>query len=279
MHPPGATPEIIPSSTPPPPASAPAAGKLRRLAGPLAAGLALLLSGCATPGPGHAYLHSPTLGPSIQDFDPADGAERAALYAHLVPGERILGLAYEPFTDHLFVRLHPGNRVRVIDRPARALKRAFAVPELAPGGHDLAVRSRDRHVFFTDPSGPALLETDLYGKLERRLSLEGLDAPPWGVAHDPRRDELLVLAAEISDRVHRFDPLGRARGEVTLSAPVRGRSLGYDADARELFASLADGSAIGVFDAEGRLLRRLPRPHPDEPVFVDIGPRSLLRLF
>ena len=251
----------------------------RRLLAPFVAALSLSFSACSTPGPGHAYLYSPALGPTIRDVDPLTGEERASLRAFVTQGEHVLGMAYDPYTDHIFIRLFPGNRVRVIDRPADAIKRAFVAPALPMGGRDLAVRSRDRHIFFTDPTAPAVFETNINGELVRYHVLEGLDSPPWGIAHDPVQDELLVLAHQQSDRVHRFDRKGRALGEVMLETPVQGISLGFDADAREYFASLADASAIGVFDSRGRLLRRLPRPAPDPETFIDIGPRSLLRLF
>lgn len=239
----------------------------------------LPFAACSTPGPGHAYLYSPALGPTVRDLDPGTGAERAGVAAFVGPGEHVLGLAYEPYTDHLFIRLHPGNHVRVIDRPAGAVKREFLAPALPPGGHDLALRSRDRNVFFTDATGPALFRTDRHGALAAYIRLEGLQTPPWGVAHDALRDELLILAHETSDRVLRHALDGSALGEVPLSHPVQGISLGFDSDAREYFASLADGSAIGVFDEQGRLLRRLPRPAPERETFIDVGPRSLLRLF
>lgn len=244
------------------------------------AALALVFSaGCSTPGPGHAYLYSPALGPTIRDISPASGDELAGIPAYIEQGEQVLGMAYDPYTDHLFIRLFPGNHVRVVDRPAAAVKRAFRAPNLPLGGHDLAIRSRDRHLFFTDPTAPALFETDLNGELEGYIRLEGLRTPPWGVAYDPVSEELLVLADETSDRVHRFDHAGKALGDVHLAKPVQGMSLGFDPDAREYFASLADGSAFGVFDARGRLLRLLPRPAADREAYIDIGPRSLLRLF
>lgn len=243
------------------------------------AGGLVLLSGCSTPGPGHAYLYSPSLGPTIRDVDPLSGAELAGVPAYVGVDEAVLGMAYDPFTDHFFIRLFPGNRVRVIDRPASSIKREFFAPSLPLGGHDLAIRSRDRHVFFTDPNGPGLIETNANGELQRYIRLEGLDAAVWGVAYDPVDKALLVLAKAHSDRVLRFDIEGRALGAVALNAPVEGASLGFDADAREFFASLADGTAIGVFDSQGRLLRRLSRPASERETFIDIGPRSLLRLF
>ena len=245
----------------------------------LLAGVALFTAGCSTPGPRHAYLYSPALGPTIRDVDPLSGDEKTGVPAYVDHGEHVLGMAYDPYTDHFFIRLFPGNQIRVIDRPAAAVKRSFRAPSIPLGGHDLAVRSRDRHLFFTDPTAPALFETDINGELEHYHKLEGLVAPAWGVAYDSLQDELLVLPFKQSDRVLRFSPTGARLGELPLEVPVQGMSLAFDAEAREYFASLADASAIGVFDARGRLLRRLPRPSPERETFIDVGPRSLLRLF
>lgn len=241
--------------------------------------IALFTTACSTPGPRHAYLYSPALGPTIRDVDPLTGAENAGIPAYVEPGEHVLGMAYDPFTDHFFIRLFPGNHVRVVDRPAAAIKRSFRAPAIPMGGHDLAIRSRDRHLFFTDPSAPAFFETDINGELEHYHRLEGLAAPAWGVAYDSLNNELLVLPNEKSDHVLRFTAEGRFVGRLPLEVSVQGMSLAFDSEAREYFASLADASAIGVFDHRGRLLRRLPRPSADRETFLDIGPRSLLRLF
>lgn len=215
----------------------------------------------------------------MRDVDPRNGAELAQVPAFNQPGEFLLGIAYDPFTDHLFLRLHPGNFIRVVDRPAAAIKRTFTVPGLSVGGHDLAIRSRDRHLFFTDPTGPALIETTLYGVFERRIPLAGLTEHPRGVAHDARADEFLVLPEDASDRVVRYSLAGEVIEEIRLELPVQGYSLAYDSTERTIFASLADASAIGVFDAKGRLLRRLSRPAAEREVFLDVGQRSLLRMF
>lgn len=238
------------------------------------------LTGCSTPGVAHAYLYSPAAGETtVRDIDPLTGAELAQIPAFANESEQVLGLAYDPYTDHLYLRIFPGNVVRVVDRPANRVKRVTVAPSLPLGGHDLAIRSRDRHLFFTDPNSPALIETELYGELENYIRLHGLDAPVWGVAYDAVADELLILPDQTSDRVLRYNLTGHPVGELPLEHAVQGASLAYDSVDRLYYASLADGSAIGVFDLKGRLLRRLPRPAAEREVFIDIGPRSLLRLF
>lgn len=241
---------------------------------------ALGLSACSTPGPAHAYLYSPAAGEStVRDINPVTGAENAQIPAFVEAGEQVLGLAYDPYTDHLFIRLFPGNFVRVVDRPASRLKRVFRAPQLPLGGHDLAIRSRDRHLFFTDPNAAGLIETDLDGNLRNYIRLADLPEPIWGVAHDAMTDELLVLPARTTDRVLRYTLTGTRIAEVKLEQAVQGISLAYDSVEQLFYASLADGSAIGVFDRQGRLLRSLSRPAAGREVFLDIGPRSLLRLF
>lgn len=227
----------------------------------------------------HAYIYAPGFGETVRDIDAFDGAEIYALPTYNSTMDEVQGLAYDPFTDHIFVRLQPGNRVRVLDRPAKAIKRAFSAPIEAVGGRDLAVRSADRNVFFTHRSEPVLVQTDLNGALVKILTLKGLSSEVWGVAHDPVRDEILVLPEPWCSEVRIFSMDGDARGRISLSETVRGISLAYDPDNEVFFASLADGTAIGVFDRAGRLLRKLPRPSPGLEVFIDVGRRAALRLF
>ncbi len=215
----------------------------------------------------------------MRDVDPVSGEEIAQVPSFVELGEQVIGLAYDPFTDHLFLRIFPGNFIRVIDRPANAVKRVFQAPCLPLGGHDLAIRSRDRHLFFTDPTGAALIETTLHGEFVRHIPLDGLTEPVRGVAHDARTDELLVLPGRKGDRLLRYSTEGKLVAELRLARPVQGYSLAYDAVARTTFASLADGSAIAVFDEQGRLLRTLARPAAERETMFDVGPRSLLRMF
>ena len=260
-------------------AAVPRCAKRKRRPGAFIAALSLAFTACSTPGPSHAYIYSPSQGNLVHDLDPATGKELATVPAYVRPGEEVVGFGYEPYTDHFFLRMSPGNFVRVVDRPAAAVKRVFDAPDVPSGRHDFAIRSRDRHFFFADPAAATLTETTLYGKVKGRIQLAGLAAPIWGLVYDPSARELLVLAEATSDRVYRFAMDGSVRGEVVLELPVQGVSLGYDPVEKTYFASLADASAIGVFDAQGRLLRRLPRPVTDQAVFIGLGPRSLLRLF
>lgn len=255
---------------------------LRKASPSLAASIAgLLLAGCSTPGPSHAYVFSPARPESVADIDPVAGAERSSVPAYLGPEENVVAFAYDPYTDHFFFRIFPGNYVRVVDRPARRIKRDFLAEGVSIGGHDFAIRSRDRHFFFSDPLRPALVETNVEGKFVRLVNLTGLTAPVHGVAHDLARDELLILPDATGSRLLRYTPSGELVREIKLAARVDGLSLGYDSDERASFARLSGESAIGAFSDDGTLLRRLPMPAEavGQKVFIDLGPRSLLRLF
>jgi hypothetical protein len=252
--------------------------------------LALALSGCATPGPLHLYTTASTQPELITDTGAAPSADIPAFFA---PGETLTGLAYDPFTDHLFLRLAPGNVVRVVDRPARAIKRTYTVAELpATAGGDLAVRPRDGHIFFAHPTLPALVETDRFGAFIRTLTLATLNAPPAGVAYDAAHNQLLILSGGDLARITTHTVDGARVASVALDRTVGLLTLAFDSDTRELYIPLAPQSplvssienqkseiknppALGVFNLEGHLLRTLPQ----SATFIDLGPRSLLRLF
>jgi hypothetical protein len=232
-------------------------------------------AGCATPGPLHAYTAVSAQVSSISDRNDTTAAE---VPSFLASSETLTGFAYDPFTDHLFLRLAPGNRIRVVDRPARAIKREFVAEGVpATGGGDLAVRPRDGHLFFVHPTELAVVETSRFGKLVRSIRLDAATAlaPPVGLAYDSVRDQLLVLEGGGLGRVTVHDLDGRRVGEVGLAEPVASGSLAFDSEKRELYVPLAGGQALGVFDESGKLRRTIPAP----AVFVDVGPRSFLRVF
>lgn len=242
---------------------------------PLAAALAaaaLGLAGCATPGPLHVYLAAPHA-PSIRD---EDGATTATVPSFLADGDTLTGLAYDPFTDHLFLRLAPGNRIRVVDRPARAIKREFTAEGVpATGGGDLAVRPRDGHLFLSHPTEPAVIELTRFGKFVRTIPLEAASAPADGVAYDAARDRLLVLAGGTPAHVVSYDLTGALLGTIRLAEPVAAGPLGFDSEKREYYLPLPDRQSVGVFDESGKQSRTLPAP----AMFLDVGPRSFLRVF
>jgi uncharacterized protein YjiK len=191
--------------------------------------------------------------------------------------DQLTGLAYDPYTDHLFLRLAPGNRLRVVDRPDRKIKREFTVPELAGfGGGDLTVRPRDGHIFFACPTERFVVETDRFGKFVRRLELAGLNGEASGIAYDAVRDRLLIAVngPTVELRIHGLD------GKLLQSArwdAGQVRSLAYDAASRELHAVVQGESSVLVFSEEGKLLRKVPATGPVD--FVDLGQRSFVRVF
>lgn len=238
--------------------------------------LALALAGCSTPGPTHAYLAGRAEDPIV---DLLAGAPGADIPAYLSSMNELYGIAYDPFTDHLFLRVFPGDFIRVIDRPARKIKRSFFVESLPPGRGDLAIRSGDRHLFFAHPSEPKLIETTLYGRPVRTITLEALQGPPAGVAYDQKNDRLLVLQGGDLSRVVSYDLAGKRLGGVALDRNVRLVSLAYDSTSAEFYVPLLDEASVGVFDSKGVLLRTLAAPASGAHDFVDVGQRSLLRLF
>lgn len=249
----------------------------RKTCGP--APLLLALAGCATPGPLRVYSLAGAHAETVRDVaaapGPADEAREVASF--LTPGEALTGFAYDPFTDHFFLRLAPGDVIRVVDRPARAIKRELADTGLpATGGGDLAVKPRSGHIFALDPGVPAVFELTRLGKPVRNFRLQGASAAPQGIAYDAARDQLVVLfAGGATAEIVRYDLTGAPLRRGALSQPVL-PSLAYDADRDECYAPLApEGREIGVFNADGQLVRT----HATPAAYVDVGPRSFLRVF
>ncbi len=235
---------------------------------------AVVLSGCATPGPLHIYSLPRNDAAQIIDGGAAVVAE---VPSFLAPGDRLTGFAYDPFTDHFFLRLAPGNAIRVVDRPARAIKREFVVPTLPSSGQggDLAIRPRDGHVFFLRPDQPAVIETTRLGIFVREFPLAETEQPASGIAYDAGKDRLFVLQAGTGTQVTVHDMSGRRLRVITLDHAVHG-SLGFDTDHRVLFAPAAETSdRLDTFNEDGRRIEDIPL----RAEFVDVGPRSFIRVF
>jgi len=237
------------------------------------AGVALGGAGCATPGPLHVYSLASTAHETVRDTGPEGAAD---VPSFLAPRETLTGLAYDPFTDHFFLRLAPGNRIRVVDRPARAIKREFKLAELpTTGGGDLAIRPRDGHVFALVPTESAVVEFTRYGEFIRRFALAGLNAPAAGVAYDRAHDQLFVLSGRTPALITTHSLDGRQLASLALDQKITPSSLGYDAEKNEFYVPLDRADRIGVFGEDGHLRRTLP----ERAIFVDVGPRSFLRMF
>jgi hypothetical protein len=237
-------------------------------------GVTVGLTGCSTPGPMHLYSVQPHATAIHDTAITTDAIEDVP--AFLLPHESITGFGYDPFTDHFFLRLAPGNHIRVVDRPARKIKRDFFIHEL-PGGStgDVAVSPRDGHLFLIDSKNPAVFVATRLGEYLRTLSLEGQTAPAVGVAFDMDRNELLLLQAD-RRTIRRYDLQGHPVGTTVLAVPVRA-SLAYDSEQHEIVAPLPGRDAAGVFDESGKEIRTQPLRPQDE--LIDVGPHSFFRMF
>jgi hypothetical protein len=233
--------------------------------------VALALAGCATPGPLHVYSVAAPRGESlIQD---RGTAASASVPSFLEDDDTVTGFAYDPYTDHFFLRLAPGNRIRVVDRPARAIKREFTIEGLAAdGGADLAARPRDGYLFLLPARGAEVTVTTRFGKLLRTFTLAGV-ASARAIAVDAVANELWVLHAD-GRTVSRHRDDGTPLATATLARAIA-PSLAADGESRRLYAPLADSGRIGVFGFDGRLLEELEL----RGRFVDVGPRSFIRVF
>ena len=229
---------------------------------------ALAAGGCATPGPLHVYTVANPAANAIHDTGGTPADEIPSF------------LARDPFTDHFFLRLAPGNRIRVVDRPARAVKREFTIDALATAADgDLAVKPRDGHIFLFHSADSAVIELSRLGRFVRTIALRDLPAPAIGIAYDSIRDVLFLLHRGSPSRIATYDLAGRRLESLTFERESTG-SLAFDAEKREFYAPLAATgdarpSGIGVFDERGWLRRTLPLNVP----FIDVGPRSLVRVF
>jgi hypothetical protein len=224
----------------------------------------------------HAYLGGQAEDPIV---DLLPGSPDASVPTYLSSVNTLYGLAYDPFTDHLFLRVFPGDFIRVIDRPARKIKRSFFVEELPPGRGDLAIRSSDRHLFFAHPTDPSIIETTLNGKFIRSITLENLQGPAAGIAYDQKHDRLLILKGGDLADIGTYDLQGKRLSGVALDHDVTLRSLAYDSNAAEFYVPLPGNSGIGIFNSHGHLLRTLTSADPHSHDFVDVGQRSLVRMF
>lgn len=240
-------------------------------------------AGCATPGPNHLYVAARG-GEPLRDIGP-QGAPVATVASNTTSAEAILGLAYDFNTDHLFLRLAPGNVIRVVERPSGRKLRDMMLPQVPPGSihvarhptADLAIRPSDRHLFLALPDGRSIAEITLLGERVSVFELKDVPGPIGGLAYDHKNHRLLALLATAPARIGAVSSDGSVTYYVTLSGPVLPISLGYDCAARHYYVPLADGRTVGVFDENGHLVGKSELAAPITA--LDAGPRSFLRVF
>jgi hypothetical protein len=242
------------------------------------------LFGCATPGQPHMYaLGAPPDDGQVLDLAAADGAllGRVPSFVAVVGGAE--AFAYDPFTDHFYIRRAQSNRFLVVDRPARAIKRSFEVAGWPAGRADLTVDPARQNLWLAEPDAPVLWETRRDGRLLRRLTLPGLSAPVTGLAYDVRGERLLIAGAVGLEWRARAD--GRVLATFAPPQAIQPGILAYDAARGEIFAVAAEEGGAGlqtvvVFDATGVFLRRWALPLDGPRIEgLDVGDRALLRLF
>ena len=239
----------------------------------IAVALLLLDASCTSPGTLHVYSLAAGSPTTLRDTGADTSSEVPSFIA---PNESLTGFAYDPFTDHFFLRLAPGNVIRVVDRPARAIKRKFRVGELsAGGGGNLTIRPRDGHVFALEPAARDVVEFTRFGEFVRRIKPEGLMAEPAGIAYDAARDRLFLLTGGRPAQITTHSLDGGLRATVEPDREIAPGSLAYDSDKKEFYAPLAKDAAIGVFGEDGRLHGMIHVL----VTFVAVGPRSFLRMF
>jgi hypothetical protein len=231
----------------------------------------LFVAGCATSGPNHLYATAAADG-TVHDLGPGP----KNLPQLVAPGERVLGLAYDFNTDHLFLRIAPSQVIRVVERPSGKILREMPLPpELrTENSADLAIRAGDRHLFAAHPDDRSVVELTLLGVPVRRIALAGFTAGIGGLAYDQKNDRLLLVTH--TGRIGSVGPGGNVNYWMTLPATARPVSLAYDSEAQHFFVPLVDGNSVGEFDVAGKQVgTRATGP----VTALDAGPRSFVRVF
>jgi hypothetical protein len=243
----------------------------------------LAATGCSTSGPNHLYIAKGG-GEPIHDVS-HDGTPATEVPSRTTVEEKVLGLAYDFYTDELFVRLAPGNLVRVVDRPSQRLLRDMTLPELPPHtanpvSADLTIRSRNRHLFLVDADGRSIVEYSLFGEFLRRLAPEVGASSIGGLAFDQINDRLLVLLAGDHPVILTCTLDGREESRRELQKAVLPLSLAYDSTAQHFFVPLPGGKTVGVFDAQGHHLSTIsPTATTGDVSALAAGERSFVRIF
>ncbi len=253
-----------------------------RLALVLLAPALAILAGCASPGVAHLYqIRTGAIAvTNSAPSEPATAATPAAVTV-LWPGQEVVGLACDKNTDHLYLRLAPGNLIRVARRASGRYFRYLRLPPEANSAApaDLGVRSSDRHLFLIVDNGAALLETNVRGEIVQRHPLPAELSPASGLAVEQSSGRLWLLIGSLHPEVVQLARSGEIATRRALDHAVQPGSLAHDETTGHFFAPLADGAHVGEFDSEGRLVRQHAAPAGDSTLVIDVAERSFARVF
>ena len=241
-------------------------------------GLVLLGAGCASKGPTHLYLAGQGGQPV---FDRSlEGENHDELGGLLDSDDQVIGVGYEYNTDYIWLRMAPGDRLITIKRSMRQVWYRYELPdEFAAEGVkslDLAVRSFNRMVYAAMPEAGVVGKVTRYGKVLPSVRPGNETRAIGGLAWDQVNDRLVVLYAEDGEIVVYEDetqPVTR----VKLQAGLDAWSLAYDSNRQRYYVPLLEVGWLGEFDAEGRLIGRLPLPQSVGG--IDAGQRAFVRVF
>ncbi len=155
-----------------------------------------------------------------------------------------------------------GNRIRVVDRPARAVK-----PRIRSGRHGPRPAAaisrcgpRDGHLFLAHPTEPALIELNRFGNFIRSTH-PSISRPAGGGEWRSIAARDSIARARGGRRRHRDRARSRRppRGDHHSQPSRNARRAGLRLRATRNFTRpLRDEGTIGVFGDDGRLRRTLP---------------------
>ena len=142
---------------------------------------------------------------------------------------------------------------------------------------DVAVRSFNRIVYVAMAEPGVVGKVGRYGKVGKVIRPGGSSRTIGGLAWDQVNDLMLVLYADDVPAVVIYDDDIKEVGRVTFEVATRPSTLVYDSNRQRYYVPLAEAGWLGEFDAQGRLLDRLP--FPDPAASIDAGQRSAVRMF
>ena len=210
-------------------------------------------TGCATSGPNHVYLTVES-DPAVHDLGP-QGRNIARAVA---PGERVLGLAYDFNTDHLFLRIFPAQVIRVIERPSGRILREMPLPDNSPV--DEVVRTNTGPAALPrsvpEDTAPADIRPD-EGRWTDPVRPAGLNRAPRAPSS---------AATKVAGQTLSGQQTATGREQQGAGNGVHSADLAIRSSDRHLFAVHPDGRSVVELTLFGDVVRRLSLPGLNAPI-------------